>query len=280
MTIAKNLPCLAVMLAVLAPAGAFATGISDNFESYALGTFPSASWLDVATVDPQIPIAPIPSGSIVSVLDAFGHPTQAFSPTSVLSSSKGIYQNVAAGEFYSLHADMRVDQYADHPALSTSDWAMQLTFAKKQSNFEGTPQAGVYASSLTHGWRLFVVSKSMFADIDLGVAAALGTWYTVSTDMDAATGRFHIVISDTKTGIALTNQTDLVSGWVPAEANFDTVAFFGGELSPADTIGNVAFVDNVNVVSTVPEPGGWTWLGGAALLLGSLRRYRPMARAA
>ena len=46
---------------------------------------------------------------------------------------------------------------------------MQLTFAQEDGNFASAPQVGLYASSFTHGWRLFFVGAvSGDADIDLG----------------------------------------------------------------------------------------------------------------
>src|SRR5207302_9892635 len=113
---------------------------------------------------------------------------------------------------------------------------------------------GIYASALTQGWRLFVATNSASADIDLGVAANVGTWYTVSQSLDATLGIFHSQIWDAATGKLLTDQFNTINGWNPAEAKFDSFAFFGGDLSAGDTIGDIGVVDDVNVTATTPEP--------------------------
>src|SRR5271168_996777 len=93
-----------------------ATGIVDNFASYPVGSFPASPWQDVGTVDPSPPVSPVPSGEVIETTDAFGNPTKAFSTVSALASSAGIFQDVANSSFYTLHADIRVDQYSNAPA--------------------------------------------------------------------------------------------------------------------------------------------------------------------
>ena len=130
--------CTAVTVVMACMAGApsaGATGIVDNFASYAVGSFPSPNWQDVGTVSPSPPIAPLPSGSVISTTDAFGNAIQAFEPVSALASSAGIFQSVPVSSSYSLRADMRVDQYSDAPSSTALDWAMQLTFAQVGDNF-------------------------------------------------------------------------------------------------------------------------------------------------
>lgn len=137
---------------------------------------------------------------------------------------------------------------------AASDWAMQLTFAHNASaSYDVTPQAGIYASSLTQTWRLFLIGEiALSADIDLGLAASVGTWYRVSLEADALTGTFHTQISDIASGAPLLNDTRTIPGWTPTEASWDSIAFFGGDLT--GTTANQAVVDNVNISSSVPEP--------------------------
>lgn len=247
--------------------------VVDDFQSYALGTLPSPLWKDVGLVLPTPPIPPSPSAFVISTLDAHGNSTQAVSTTGALGASKGIFTGVPIASFYSLHADVRVDRYADHPDATTSDWAMQLTFGQNGiDNWAFTPQAGIYASSLTGGWRLFVTTGSTNADIDLGVAAALGTWYTVTQTLDVGLGLFHSIIADAATGTILTDQFNSIPGWVPGDARFDSFAFFGGDLSAGNTVGNIGVVDNVNVVATTPEPATIVLVGLGLMLLVIWRR--------
>jgi hypothetical protein len=257
-------------------ASASATGIVENFESYPVGSFPAPTWQDVGTVDPTPPISPVPSGTVILTTDAFGNPTQAFGTVSALASSAGIFQNVPVSSFYTLHADIRVDQYSNAPEATAADWAMQLTFAQKALNFSVTPQFGLYASSLTQGWRLFLIgADSGRADIDLRVAAPVGEWFTVGLSLNGLTGAYDATIVDTLTGAVLTDSAGLLPDWTAADNVFDTVAFFKGELSAGDTIGNVGVVDNINVTASVPEPPVWVMLtaGMAALMVvGGARR--------
>lgn len=172
--------------------GSAGAQVSDNFQSYSPGTFPSPKWLDVGAVLPGGRVPSFPSAFVINMLDAHGNPTQAVSTVGDLADSKGIFAYVPVSNQHSLFADVRIDQYSDHPQYTTGDWAMQLTFGQNGvANWAATPQAGIYASSLTQGWRLFVTTASTFADIDLGVAALPGVWYTVAQGLDVTTGMFH-----------------------------------------------------------------------------------------
>jgi len=233
--------------------------ITDNFQSYPVGSFPAPQWSDVGAVLPEAPIAPLPSATVITTTDAFGNTTQALSTVGALAASKGIFAPIPVSLTYSLAADVRVDRYSDHSDSTTSDWAMQLTFAQVGiRNFATTPQAGIYASSLTQGWRLFLISSNggaASADTDLGGAASVGTWYRLELTLDVNTGAFHSRVSDIAQGQLLVDRTDVIPNWQPQDGQFDSFAFFGGELSPDDTVGNVGIVDNVNIVAVaVPAP--------------------------
>jgi len=255
---------LAFLVLGLAVSPAFADTVTDNFESYTLGTFPSPTWQDVGTVFTP-PGQTLPSAQVVQTTDAFGNSTQALSILDQVTLSRGIFATVPVSTTYALAADIRVDRYSDHPpGLGTAEnWAMQLTFAEAGvDNFAFTPQAGIYASSLTGGWRLFVIGGPG-ADIDLGVPAAVGKWYKVELDFNALSSTFHSRIIDAKTGAVLVDRFDTIAGLTPADAQYNSIAFFGGETNPDTQVADLAMVDNVNISSTpVPEPSSLALLGG------------------
>ena len=262
------------MITVGAPAHA---QISDNFQSYAVGSLPSPKWQDAGAVLPNFPVPPFPSAFVVNTLDKHGNPTQAVSTVGALAESKGIFAFVPVATQYSLFADVRVDRYSDHPQSTTGDWAMQLSFGQNGvSNWATTPQAGIYASSLTQGWRLFVAIAGTNADIDLHVAATPGVWYTVAQSLDITTGIFHSQIWDGSSGNQLLDQFNTISGWNQAgAAQFDAFAFMAGDLSSADTYGNIGVIDNVNITTATPEPGTMALVAlGVLPLVGRIGRRR------
>jgi hypothetical protein len=271
---------LAIALATIAgstvvPQSARAAPIVDSFQEYAVGTFPSPTWQDVGTVDPEPPIAPVPSGTIIETTNAFGQPTRAFEPVSSLASSAGIYSAVPVSTSYTLSANMRVDQYSNAPASTVQDWAMQLTFAQVGVNFAYAPEFGLYASSLTQDWRLYFTGAATgYADIDLGVAAPIGEWFTVKLSLDATDGAYDAIIIDTATGQILTNSAGILPDWTAADDTFDSIAFFKGDLSPGDTIGDTAAINDVDVTATVPEPFTLSLFGAGLAGAGALRRRK------
>ena len=107
----------------------------------------------------------------------------------------------------------------------------------------------------------------------------MGEWFTVGLTLNALTGAYDATIEDTATGTILTNSTGLLPDWTVADDTFDSVAFFKGDLSSGDTIGDTAAVTNINVIASVPEPGGGMVLGTglAALSLLGMQRRRPVS---
>jgi len=281
----------AAMILAASGMAASAASLSDDFESYVPGNFPAAKWLDAAV---PFPVAPpfvnlaSPSAAVVATTDAFGVATQALQTAGSLGVSKGIYAAVPVSSSYSLVADIRTLRFANSDAgfvAPPSDWSMQLTFAQTGvANFSVAPQAGLYVSSLTHSWRFFLIGANggPLDDFDLGVTAALDTWYTVSLDIDAVGGSFHSVIRDTLTGNVLVDQTNGYAGWQANYAAFDSISFFGGETGASDpavlgstTTAAIAQVDNINIVAVpVPEPATWGLMVAGLTALCAVRRRR------
>jgi hypothetical protein len=265
---------IVLALAIVAAHGtANATGIVDNFESYGLGTFPGPPWLDAGALDPQPPAATLPSAMVVATTDAFGNPTNALAVRDEVSLLSGVYYPVPVSSSYSLAADIRVDRFNNNPTYPATDFAMQLTFAQLSSNLYTAPQVGIYASTFTETWRLFLIPSDggIGADIDLGLGITQGLWYRVQLDFDSIAGGWHARIADAGTGTTLVNQTGTFSDWTSASGLFDGVAFIEGEGSPDTTIGNLALVDNINVTAT-PEPASTGLLLASSIGIAIVRR--------
>jgi hypothetical protein len=251
-------------LAILLSAGilasvvpATASVVFDDFESYGLGTFPSPTWSDVATVDPTVlPITPIPSATVVSTTDAFGNPTQAVAFVPALGAAGGIFRSVPVSTQYGFGVDIRIDEFAANPANPTSDWAAQMGFVQNGLNYSFTPQIGIYASSLAQDWRLFAIGTNFGLDLPLGVPIVLGTWYRVDLDFNANTAIAHSVVTDILSGIVLVDRFDLVgdgvNDWTTGGVPLDSITIFDGELSA--TTPNLAVFDNLGTAATAPEP--------------------------
>ena len=246
--------------------------VSDDFESYAIGTLPSPKWYDAGAVLPGYRTPPFPSAYVFGTTDKHGNATQAVTTVGDLSQSKGIYAPVPISNHYSLFADVRVDRYSDHPTSPPEDWAMQLTFGiNGVCNWSCTPQAGIYASSLTGRWRLYTLTATVVDDFDLGILATPGIWYTVAQALDVNNGIFHSQIWDGATGVQLVDNYHTVPGWKPSEAQFDTFAFIGGDLAANDTYGNIGVIDNINVTAvTTPEPASLVLVASGLVAIGGV----------
>ena len=275
-------PLLAGAMA-LAPhaADAALVGTSDDFSGDAIGSFP-AGWLDVATVNPASP-APKPSALVVGTTDAHGNPVHALATLPAIAPSQGIYRMVPLSSSYSSKADVRVDRFSDFAAGTnpTTDWAMAVGINDLQGTTDPAliPSIQIYASAITHTWRLFAVTTDVSADLDLGVPVTLGTWYGVQVDLNALTGSVHSTITDAATGASLADVTTALTGfgsWVPSvDGAFNIEGFFDGELT-ATTTSNLAVVTNIDQVNNaLPEPASLGLLALAMTLTGvAVRRAR------
>ena len=155
-----------------------------------------------------------------------------------------------------ISTDARIDQFSDNSAFATDDWAIDIALVQIQgtTDFAFLPQMGIFVSALTGTWQSFVIGTdgAIFIE-DFFIPALLDTWYRVDLTMDTLNGSMTSLITDIALGTTLLNRTDMIAGWTPADGLFDAVAFYGGELTPETTQGNIAIFDNI-VVNTVPEP--------------------------
>jgi hypothetical protein len=266
---------LSSFLALVGPAEA--SSFTDDFESYAVGSFPSAGWGDVRSV--ALPHAPLPSATVVDTTDAFGASTQALQTVDAAAASRGAFRPIAPAANHQLSADVRVDRFGPSSAGATpiTSWPLLLGVAEVLPGSDlccfPTAQVGLYVSTLTHGFRLFSTDGAgQSSDIELGASAALDTWYHVELELEVATGTVHSRVSDVLGGTTLVDQSNLIPGWTPAQ--FDVVTFFGGELAAADVTG-IGTLDRI-AYAPVPEPGTLALLslglaGGEALRRGARR---------
>src|SRR5262245_25633919 len=95
---------IVLSLATLPAAAALAGTFSDDFEPYAVGSFPAANWTDTGQVSPfGVQPPPNPSCTVGLTTDAFGQPTQALHlDGSWVGSASGIYRTVQSVSQYSL----------------------------------------------------------------------------------------------------------------------------------------------------------------------------------
>jgi PEP-CTERM motif len=279
----RLIACAALLVASPASIAA-AIGVADDFEDEIPGTFPGG-WLDVGALNPDPPNPPLPSAIVVATTDALGNPTQALALVDAVAESQGIYRVVPQSVRYTSRADVRIDRYADagQDATTVSDWAIEVGVNRRvgTTDLAFVPSVGVFASTLTEGWRLYVTTENVYVDLDLGVAATLGTWYTVEVDLDVVAATVRSLILETASGNVLADVTTLLSAFGPWDATvdgvFDVEGFFDGELTGSDA-GNLVVIDNVDQsVVPVTEPASLALLALGLAGLGWVRRRRCSA---
>ena len=277
-------------LCALFSAPTLAATTSDDFESYATGSFPAPKWSEFSTLFAPLPGDPpplVPSMTVVDTTDAFGQATKALQNVDVVSQTKGVYAPLASGSLLSVSADVRTLRY------STSD----PTFVKPYQDGAATvgmftakpndaPFLAIYASSTTHGWHLGYTGDAATGpdidDHDLGAAALVGVWYHVALELDRQTGSFHSLVTDIASGVKVVDSVITHANWQPGFDNFDSIMFAPTENGfrvlgdPGyTTVANIMQVDNVNVAA-VPEPSAYSLLF-AGLCAMALRQRRVQA---
>lgn len=247
------------LLACTAAASAQSIG-SDDFEGGIIGSLPLCPWLDAGLIDPTLPNPPSPSAVILATAGAGGRPTQSLHIVDSIAPSQGIYALVPVSSVYSVGADVRIERFSNNSRSATQDWPMQIGVGKLDgaTDLAYTPQVGIYAASLTQGWRLYAVGAGYVAtaDVDLRIPAELDVWYRVQVDLTAATGEVRSRIWNLDTKTLLTDRVDVIPGWSPSDGIFDRLMVIDGETTPETTIANLATVDNVTFSAAPTIPPG------------------------
>ena len=89
----RNLMFVTLIVAMVGSSTSVKALISDDFETYVVGAFPSPKWSDVGAVLPAPPIPSIPSALIIRTTDAFGNTTKALSTVGV--GDNGLFDSFA-----------------------------------------------------------------------------------------------------------------------------------------------------------------------------------------
>ncbi|MCC6678469.1 MAG: hypothetical protein IT436_15145 [Phycisphaerales bacterium] len=235
--------------------------ISDDFESYSIGSFPF-HWQDVGFRDlAHGGSSAVPSVTVQSTIGPFGTPTQV-ARTIDSDQGNGLFIELAHSPIYTMSGDFRVEQYQEGATATVSSWAVQIGFVDTTSpdTFATIPQVGPYACAQTGGWRLFAIYQDPSlsgVDMDLGVSATPGVWYHLDVSLVVATGVFHTRILDALSGTVLADRDDVLPDWRPEFGAYNGEAIFDGEEFSA--VGNnIASFDNINVV---PAPATLVLLG-------------------
>ena len=176
-----------------------AAPVTDNFEGYAIGSFPAPAWHDFANFFPPSPNVPppqLPSMTVVQTTDAFGLSTQALQGVDVpAGAGSGVYAAQASSMLLSVSADVRTLRYSNADPATVLPWQdSSINVGLWTANTSDAPFISIYASSTTHGWRLAYSGDAAIGpdldDYDLSAAAQVGVWYHVALDLNRQTGSF------------------------------------------------------------------------------------------
>ncbi len=266
---------MVALVAVIFFRPTFGQAFFDDFETYAIGSFPAGRWHDVGLVDPSPPNPPDPSATVQIVTNARGTATKALVFADATAPSSGIYTATSIASVYRMNANIRIDRFSDQATSNSADFPVAMGFGAFGAGVDPSLWRGaqVYASSFTGGWRMKVFgTNGTQGDYDLNLAAATGRWYDVRLDFNSANGVMRGRIFDGATGAQLTDLRQVISGWTSTDGLFDTALVFDSETSGGITRSNLAVVDNVGV----PETSSLMVLAFGLVSLVALRkRLRP-----
>ena len=257
---------LGAIAAPLMAVGAMGAPIVDGFESYGVGGLPGGVWEDIgsrATANP----GSSPSMSVVETLDAHGVSTNAIQSIGEVGTN-GVFAEIESAEVHRFSVDIRIDALAD----PGEGWPMGVGFLNDvgQGDVNQNPHAVVYAWT-NRTWRMYYRPGEDRPALDVLISGdrfELGSWYTISMEVDRTIGEFRISILDALSGEETNSRTVLASNWDGERSDFDALGFFDGESGGADSFGQ-ATLDNVRYV---PGPGGGVVMLMSGALLARRRR--------
>lgn len=247
--------------------------ITENFESYAPGSFPAGKWRDARTLIPGA-TSPNPSGTVITTTGPTGT-TKAFQTTRSVGTSQGIVTGIAPSSVVSISANVRYDNFDNSNNQNGGGWPMALGFFRwsgSDPNF--SPQVTLYADSTFKNWSLYIQTSADPMDFQFirltSAITATNTWYFLSLQVDTATGEIRSRVRPANSANFIVNDTRTIAGWNSAFAQYNIAGAIDGEYGTNATLGGRATVDNITVV---PGPGAIAL--GACLVI----RRRRIGRA-
>ena len=242
--------------------------ISENFESYAPGSFPSGRWFDARNLVPGA-TSPNPSGAIVATTGPSGT-TRAFQTSRAVGTSQGIVTGIGPSRVVSISANVRYDNFDNSTNQNGGGWPIALGFFQWNGidpNF--SPQVTLFADSTFKNWSLYIQASpdpQDFRFVRLTPAiTATNTWYFLAVRVDTLTGEIRSQVRLANSASFIVDDVRTIAGWNPAFAQYNVAGALDGEYFTNATQGGRATVDNITVV-----PGAWT----LALALPACTRMR------
>lgn len=241
-------------------------GITDNFESYGVGSFPGGNWEDARHyVDNSTHTGD--SASVIRTQDAFGNLTNAVQIHDHVGTSGGLVSRIEEAAMQRLEVDVRLDQIANGNVPS---WTSAVGFYQELDgrDLNGLPQAMVYASR-NGQFQLFVNNRdgqASSADIYnlMGLAWETDVWYRIGLEADTANGIFNVQITNVLTDRVIRDVTVEIGNWDPQYGQYNLISMNDGEYGvPIGSRAHMATFDNVN---HIPAPASVCLLGLGAIV--------------
>ncbi len=228
-----------------------AQSITDNFEAHQVGSFPAQGWHDITDRTVGSP-AQSPSMAVIETTDAQGNPTIAVQ-TNQEPGTNGLYQEVSTEtSFHHLSMNVRVDSM--HSANAGWPAGMGYSRYSGEDDVNANPHAVIYVWT-GRVWNLFIAPGDGRPAVDLrvnGPQFTVGRWYTLTLDVNVATGRFEAKVLDAVTGDLLNTVSHTYAQWDPAIDSFNSITVFdGGDVNSA--LQGQSTIDNVQYAPFDPD---------------------------